>query len=264
MKTPIATLTAGTLLAGLSAQGSTIYYESFDYEAGTNLSTLTSSVWSGSGDIATPGLTYGDLDSSSSTNAGFVDGNSASDAVDFSGFLDNGDTLWFSVVVNLGGISTNPDFGFALSSSGGSGSNLLPIGASETALGFRIKGNDGGLKAAEWANTITTSGTTGNVGLSAGTTYLVVGEMTFGATDTINLYLPDVNLNLGSVVSTKTVTLDQTAFDTITFMAKGATPGDLVDEIRFGTTSADVLPVPEPGSLALLGLGGLMMIKRRR
>jgi len=38
----------------------------------------------------------------------------------------------------------------------------------------------------------------------------------------------------------------------------------LVDEIRIGTTLADVIPVPEPASVALLGLGGLMLLRRRR
>ena len=59
---------------------------------------------------------------------------------------------------------------------------------------------------------------------------------TFYNTDTINIYLPDSNLNRGSAVSTQTATLDQTVFDTITFMNKAASPRDQIDEIRFGTT----------------------------
>lgn len=40
--------------------------------------------------------------------------------------------------------------------------------------------------------------------------------------------------------------------------------GELIDAIRVGTTFADVTSVPEPGSLALLGLGGLLVARRRR
>jgi hypothetical protein len=35
------------------------------------------------------------------------------------------------------------------------------------------------------------------------------------------------------------------------------------DEIRFGTDLVDVIGVPEPASMALLGLGGLMILRRR-
>lgn len=40
--------------------------------------------------------------------------------------------------------------------------------------------------------------------------------------------------------------------------------GELIDAIRVGTTFADVTTVPEPSSLALLGLGGLLIARRRR
>ena len=42
-------------------------------------------------------------------------------------------------------------------------------------------------------------------------------------------------------------------------------PGSaIVDEFRVGSTFASVTPVPEPTTLALLGLGGLAMLRRRR
>jgi hypothetical protein len=44
----------------------------------------------------------------------------------------------------------------------------------------------------------------------------------------------------------------------------GETQVDGFDEIRLGTTFASVAPIPEPGSLALAALGGLMMFRRRR
>ncbi|MCH7228480.1 PEP-CTERM sorting domain-containing protein, partial [Haloferula sp. A504] len=93
----------------------------------------------------------------------------------------------------------------------------------------------------------------------------VVGEMIFGATDTINIYLPDAALNQGSVVASNTATLDQTAFDTVTFASKGD-GAYAVDEIRFGTSYDDVvIAVPEPSVFASLGsVLGFLLLRRRR
>ena len=38
----------------------------------------------------------------------------------------------------------------------------------------------------------------------------------------------------------------------------------LVDEIRVATTFDEAVPVPEPGTLVLLVLAGLLLIRRRR
>jgi MYXO-CTERM domain-containing protein len=94
----------------------------------------------------------------------------------------------------------------------------------------------------------------------------VVGRITWGATasddDVIDIFLPDTNLNLGSVHSTLTVDVDQSGYDTISFAR-----GDKVvmDEIRFGASYADVSPIPEPSAAALAGLlFGLGLLRRRR
>ncbi|MGJ8656623.1 MAG: PEP-CTERM sorting domain-containing protein [Akkermansiaceae bacterium] len=52
-------------------------------------------------------------------------------------------------------------------------------------------------------------------------------------------------------------------FDTIA-LARFAGDGTTWDELRVGDTFLDVTPVPEPSSTALLGLGGLALILRRR
>jgi hypothetical protein len=75
---------------------------------------------------------------------------------------------------------------------------------------------------------------------------LVVGRITWGATeDTIDIFLPDTNLNLGPVHSTLTVDVDQSGYDTISFAR-----GDKVvmDEIRFGASFESVIGLGAPGN----------------
>ena len=103
---------------------------------------------------------------------------------------------------------------------------------------------------------------------------LIVGRIQWGASDTadetLTLYAPDTSLALGAEIlsspgGTFTIpALDQSLFDTIAIQFKD---NSQVDEIRFGSTSADVLPaaaIPEPSSSLLFGLGALGLLLRRR
>ena len=76
---------------------------------------------------------------------------------------------------------------------------------------------------------------------------LIVGKITWGTTsDTIAIYQPDANLNLGSLISTLTTNVNQSTQDTMTWSR-----GDVVmlDEIRFSTSYASVLYSPPWTSL---------------
>jgi len=255
-------------LSGVS-YAEVLIYEPFDYPAG-DLSTQSSGVWSDSGStLETGSLSYGSLPTAGNRVTMADDTSWFSTGSTLNGYLDNGDTLWFSVLTNTR-VGTNPDFGFVLGTDRGNDSNNIPLQTTNggDGLGFRVKGNNGGLIAASWEGGPVNNGTSTSV--TAGETYLVVGEMIFGATDTINIYLPDTDLNLGSPVVTQTSILDQTEFDIITFMDKAASPRDQVDEIRFGTSYDDVIgvipAVPEPSTFLLAGLGlmGLVWCGRRK
>ncbi len=176
-------------------------------------------------------------------------------ALSGSGLLDDGATLWFSVVMGYGsgGNVTNARLAFALANSafnGGNGYYIVNEGSQPgSGLGVtlgRFTGNgwtvatqfrDASFGASLFAGNV--YGTVGGATIGANQQRLVVGKITWGDIgDTIELYQPDTNLNLGAAVSTLTVDVDQSAFDTITF-----TRGDVVtlDEIRFGANLEDVI-----------------------
>jgi autotransporter-associated beta strand protein len=175
------------------------------------------------------------------------------------GLLDDGATLWFSVVVGYGsgGNLTNSRLGFAFANYRFSASNyqyyILNEGSQAgSGLGLtlgRFDGVNGKVVATQFRDSsYGTSGFSGNLFgnvpasiIGAGQQRLVVGRITWGAvTDTIELFEPDAALNISQPTSTLTVNVDQSTYDTITWAR-----GDVVtlDEIRFGNSLAAVTGV---------------------
>jgi len=112
--------------------------------------------------------------------------------------------------------------------------------------------------------------TLGNAGTSVSTTYFVIGKFTTVASGADRF---DYSLLTGTdaLPSSEPVTWDQTrtsnpGSDYEAFRLRTRTSGNTtdIDEVRFGTSFADVTVVPEPSSLALLGLGSLLLLRRRR
>lgn len=291
---------AALLAAGMAttADATPLVYEGFAYDDtgtvdGASGGTGFAGNWAGlntAADVDSAGLTWGTLPVSG--NYATVTGGSGSSSRNIgstlsdAGLMANGQTVWFSVLLDFTGTNrSNANLNFALGSDGfheyvagpgGTFGERLNLETGE-GIGFALTTRSSTAKDVEsayWQNTdaddnaeqiIQNTDITDLINRWSGDRLLIVGRIDWGADDlaneSITLYAPDTNLVLGAGKTWSSIAaLDQSAFDTVAFSMAG---GADIDEIRFGATSGDVL-VPEPGSLALLGLGGLAFARRRR
>lgn len=297
----------GAVFSASTVMGDAIIYEGFndlsDTTLGGNLAgTGLDGNWSAEAFLESTSLSYGSLVTSGGkavNNPGSeFDNNNASPGTTLTDaeLLDDGATLWFSVLIynhpdnpNAANPNNENRTYVALGTGGADGFDRV---GGNSGSGFTIavsKVSEGGVTAQAWND-----GSDGGGGASRGATESValdsvifaVGKITWGEfgveDDVFELYLPGTDLvlpndpisviaadfdQLGTTAQTinATSTAADNAFDTISF-AGGRARNDVpeVDEIRFGASYADVAPVPEPGSLALIGIGGLLIARRRR
>lgn len=283
-------------LFGLS-QGAAVIYEPFDYTPGSlgsaggttevglsgTWTVNTTPVSSGSlswGSLVTGGNSVGPTSNSQNR---FMGARSISaGTLSSPGLLDDGEELWFSVIMGYaaGGNRTNSRLAFALADSAFTGANFDYDLTGGTGLGVTVGrfGINGKIIATQFTTNAGNSGFDNNIfdpnanensisatfpGSNANEdVQLIVGRITWGATsDTIDLFLPGTDLALpGAVHSSLTVNVDQSGYDTLTMQRGDAM---VMDEIRFGATYLDVVPVPEPSALLLSGLGSLLLLRRR-
>ena len=248
-----------------AVQAQMLVYEPFD-DSNPTLSGNTPGIgltgtWAGNGDVASGSYTYHELLTSGNqankpSSGSMAAGVSLGTALSSAGLLDNGATLFFSLLLHNGPGNINMQGAFALGTDQLSGGNnhQLPMSNSGNGIGLFTSRNSR-LYARTWlSGTGDTSAT--YTGVSTGTTYLVVGRIRWGATggdtDTVDLYLPDSNLVQGAIIETMTNTFDQTAFDTVTFSCKSADQIGF-DEIRFGASYNDVVrKIPRSGYMFLV------------
>jgi hypothetical protein len=267
------TATAAVSINVTTSGARLLVHEPFDYAAGgLNGKGGTSEIglggtWSAStsANVVASSLAYGNLPVSGGSIGNLNMGSNnyggkrplSTTALAEDGLLDDGATLWFSVVMGYGtgGNVTNSRLALALANAGFSTGNyqyyILNDGTQPgSGLGVtlgRFNSTNGKVVATQFqSSTAGTSGWNGNVfgnvpisTIGAGQQRLVVGKITWGAeSDTIELYEPDTAMNINLPTSTLTVNVDQSRFDTITWSR-----GDVVtmDEIRFGNSLAAVV-----------------------
>ncbi|MCF7954383.1 MAG: FecR family protein [Phycisphaerae bacterium] len=230
-----------------------VFYEPFDY-AGGFLEDVSDWV---KVDGALPdrgilvestGLAYGTLPSrggriNSGTRFDRTRGytlNNAATAIADAGLLADGQTLWFSVMVETL-VSENTSLVVALGTDYVNGYYQIDGGSGDS-VGFDMtNGND-------FQSRYFIGGTAVKSGLDKknvpnGKPIMLVIEMIWNADnalpDTLNYYLPDDGLNIGSPVATlNTAAFNQAAFDTFSVSVCGKIA---LDEIRFGKSYSDVV-----------------------
>lgn len=255
-----------------SAPARIIIQEQFDYAAGSlnsqNGGQGFSAAWQATSNlqITSPGLTYGALETSGNAITALHSG-SMKRLFDNTGLTGDGATYWFSMLfaspgANVGHAPIVP--GFFSNATGpyaqhsGFTVNFNPTTQTSLFMDVRI----GGSILAE----TTIPGTD-----YYSSSQLVLGRITFS--DTVNQDRLEVWLNplLNNTPGTPLLNVTGNWLDPGTnnsfYLNKYNDPDRGIDEIRLGTTIADVLPIPEPSTYALLlmtAAGVLWMTRGRR
>ena len=227
--------------------------------------------------MAENSLAFGDLATTGNHVRSDTNSNNDNYTRPITNALDGGGELWFSVLANkLQNNFSAAEGGLVIGNQQVNNTRILLDTGTTGLAGFGIAPTTSGNNwtAYAWDGS---SQSVGDANLGVATngseTSLLVGKVSFntgsGGTDEYTLY--DYQLNAGSVVggtlnqigSTIEVNVDESTLDTLSLTRQVNTA---YDEIRVADNLNEVLglAVPEPSSLALLAMGGLMMARRRR
>lgn len=284
MQIPTPSILASTfclLVPALPVHAALIAYEGFNYAepGGTSVAGLNGGTgWdeaypvpSGTIDLQ-PGLTFGPIGSAGDQAGRFSTGSAnfgtGRDWEDASGPLANGTTYYYSFLIHPTNNVTNNARGTVMIM------KSTTSGDSQNGFGLRIDNNGTSPQFKVWSPAQAAGP---NLDFPGGynQTYLVVGKITIDTAGTSVNALSLYNAAAG-IPGTEPVTFAssipsvwtgnaETLRPTFAGRAFGNSAPYSVDEIRIGTTFADVVPVPEPtaGVFALLGTVGMILHRRR-
>lgn len=282
---PLASFLRVAAVAGLPvlaspAAGGLIVQESFDYAAGplagNNGGTGFSAAWINKGTGATvsaPGLTHVSLSTSGNKALGATT-ISVARTFDSTGLTGDGATYWFSYLfaapdtvstgTSASGLSFFSDVNGAYAQAGGFYLNCDVTSSTNMKLDTRIGGTIG--------PAVNVSGTN----YHSGDPMLIVGRIRFSDQanrDSLEVWL-DPPLTGSAPTGSPTVSYLNGNWgavapaNTAVYWSKYNAPDRVIDEIRLGTSFADIAPVPEPGALGLAMLAataaGFALRRRRR
>lgn len=173
-------------------------------------------------------------------------------------FGNDGDTLWLSFLMNTSAVGDGIRSSMRISD----GSTDIAIGVNSVA----VSGSSSDKFTMDLGSLgVATGSNTSSVAAAADTTYLVVGSIAFqSGGDAMDWWInPTIGGTLGTADISLTTTSSMGGINNFNSRVDGATA--VFDEIRMGTSFADVTPVPEPGAYALLaGVFGLALVTLRR
>ncbi len=247
--------TASATTQNSSGSGTAVIHEPFASATGTlagkNAGTGLTGTWNSGGMNVTAGsLSYGGLITAGNHVVTMATGGngevSPGTTLSAAGLLANGAELWFSALVRS---VTGQDQRTYLTLGTGAADGYDRIGDNDTGSGVGVQLNNGQAYAHGWLGYSIGSGAVrGGAAAVADGVQLVVGKIKWGANgtanDTISIYLPGTDLALpATAASTATMLVDQSTYTTISFAGMNSTAIPEIDEIRFGTSYAAVVPV---------------------